>query len=83
MGLLLPTFHYEPTGSPEAAYRGDVYILDCTTNNQGSQAAASLTGMENVGMLGKELRSSENATWLSYAIPANELALGLSDLKWE
>jgi serine protease Do len=28
-------------------------------------------------MLGKELRSAENATWLSYAIPTNELALGL------
>jgi serine protease Do len=28
-------------------------------------------------MLGKELRSSQNATWLSYAIPANELAIGL------
>ena len=65
-------------GSHEAAYRGDVYILDCTTNNPGSPGGCLITCQGNcIGMLGKELRSAENATWLSYAIPTNELALGL------
>ena len=65
-------------GSHEAAYRGDVYILDCTTNNPGSPGGCLITWQGNcIGMLGKELRSAENATWLSYAIPTNELALGL------
>lgn len=66
-------------GSHEAAYRGDVYILDCTTNNPGSPGGCLIDWHGKcIGMLGKELRSSENATWLSYAIPANELALGLN-----
>ena len=64
-------------GPHEAAYRGDVYVLDCTTNNPGSPGGCLIDWHGNcVGMLGKELRSSENATWLSYAIPAYELALG-------
>ncbi len=64
-------------GSHEAAYRGDVYILDCTTNNPGSPGGCLVTWQGLfIGMLGKELRSSQNATWLSYAIPANELAIG-------
>ena len=65
-------------GSHEAAYRGDVYILDCTTNNPGSPGGCLINWQGNcIGMLGKELRSAENATWLSYAIPTSELALGL------
>ena len=64
-------------GPHEAAYRGDVYVLDCTTNNPGSPGGCLIDWHGNcIGMLGKELRSSENATWLSYAIPAYELALG-------
>ena len=65
-------------GSHEAAYRGNVYILDCTTNNPGSPGGCliNLQG-DCIGMLGKELRSAQSATWLSYAIPTNELALGL------
>lgn len=65
-------------GSHEAAYRGNVYILDCTTNNPGSPGGCLINWQGNcIGMLGKELRSAENATWLSYAIPTSELALGL------
>ncbi len=65
-------------GSHEAAYRGDVYILDCTTNNPGSPGGCLINWQGDcIGMLGKELRSAQNATWLSYAIPTNELALGL------
>ena len=65
-------------GSHEAAYRGDVYILDCTTNNPGSPGGCLVTWQGLfIGMLGKELRSAQNGTWLSYAMPANELALGL------
>jgi len=65
-------------GSHEAAYRGDVYILDCTTNNPGSPGGCLINWQGDcIGMLGKELRSAQSATWLSYAIPTNELALGL------
>lgn len=65
-------------GSHEAAYHGNVYILDCTTNNPGSPGGCLINWQGNcIGMLGKELRSAENATWLSYAIPTSELALGL------
>lgn len=64
-------------GSHEAAYRGDVYILDCTTNNPGSPGGC-LTDWQGrfLGMLGKELRAEPSGIWLSYALPADEVARG-------
>ena len=64
-------------GAHEAAYRGDVYILDCTTNNPGSPGGC-LTDWQGrlLGMLGKELRAEPSGIWLSYALPADELARG-------
>ena len=46
-------------GAAEAPYTGDVYVLDCTTNNPGSPGGAVVDSRGRlVGMLGKELRST-------------------------
>ncbi len=64
-------------GPHEAAYRGDAYILDCTTNNPGSPGGCLIDWQGNfLGMLGKELRAEPSGTWLSYALPADEIAKG-------
>ena len=64
-------------GSYEVPYRGDVYILDCTTNNPGSPGGAVVDWRGRlVGMLGKELRASGSGIWLNYAIPSASLAEG-------
>ena len=59
----------------ETPYRGPVYILDAMTNNPGA-AGGALTDRQGhlLGMLGKELRNSANGAWLNYAIPVEELA---------
>jgi S1-C subfamily serine protease len=64
-------------GSYEVPYRGDVYILDCTTNNPGSPGGAVVDWRGRlVGMLGKELRASGSGIWLNYAMPSESLAEG-------
>lgn len=61
-------------GSYETPYSGPVYVLDAVTNNPGAAGGALVTQEgELVGLLGKELRNSLNDTWLSYAIPIEEL----------
>ena len=68
-------------GSYEVPYRGDVYILDCTTNNPGSPGGAVIDWRGRlVGMLGKELRASGSGIWLNYAIPAAALAEGYAEI---
>ena len=68
-------------GGYEVPFPGDVYIVDCTTNNPGSPGGG-LVDWEGrlIGMLGKELRASASGIWLSYAIPAAELARGYRDI---
>lgn len=64
-------------GGYEVPYRGDVYILDCTTNNPGSPGGAVVDWRGRlVGMLGKELRSAGSGVWLNYAVPVEALAEG-------
>lgn len=64
-------------GAAEAPFQGEVYVLDCTTNNPGSPGGALIDSRGHlVGMLGKELRSTTAGIWLSYAIPARELSRG-------
>ncbi len=64
-------------GAAEAPFQGEVYVLDCTTNNPGSPGGALIdSGGRLVGMLGKELRSTTAGIWLNYAIPAAELCRG-------
>ena len=58
----------------ETPYRGPVYVLDAMTNNPGAAGGALVTRRgELVAMLGKELRSALNNTWLNYAVPVSEL----------
>ena len=62
-------------GAYEAPFRGDVYILDCTTNNPGSPGGALVDRQGRLaGLLGKELRAAETGVWLNYALPAAEVA---------
>ena len=62
-------------------YRGPVYVLDAVTNNPGAAGGVLTTRRgELVGLLGKELRSSQDNTWLNFAIPIAELRLSVADL---
>jgi S1-C subfamily serine protease len=64
-------------GAAEAPFRGNVYVLDRTTNNPGSPGGGLIDARGRlVGMLGKELRSTATGIWLNYALPAAELAAG-------
>ncbi len=64
-------------GAAEAPFRGSVYVLDCTTNNPGSPGGAVINARGRlIGMLGKELRSTDSGIWLNYALPASELVAG-------
>ena len=64
-------------GAAEAPFTGDVYVLDCTTNNPGAPGGAVVDSQGRlVGMLGKELRSTSTGIWLNYALPAAELDRG-------
>src|SRR5215470_1039049 len=58
-------------GAYETPYQGPVYVLDAMTNNPGA-AGGALTNSRGqlLGMLGKQLRSSRNNTWLNFALPA-------------
>jgi len=62
-------------GAYEAPYRGDVYVLDCTTNNPGSPGGGLVDRQGRlVGLLGKELRAAASGVWLNYALPSAEVA---------
>jgi len=56
-------------------------VLDAVTNNPGA-AGGALTDRRGklVGILGKELRSSVDNTWLNYALPAKDLATSVDDI---
>jgi serine protease Do len=61
-------------GAYETPYNGPVYVLDAMTNNPGAPGGALVTHRgELIGLLGKELRNSQNNTWLNYAIPIDQL----------
>lgn len=68
-------------GAFETPYRGQVYVLDAMTNNPGA-AGGVLTDRSGqlAGLLGKELRNSQNNTWLNYAIPVREIAGPVHDI---
>lgn len=65
----------------ETPYDGQVYVLDAMTNNAGA-AGGALTDHQGqlVGILGKELRSSQSNIWLNYAIPVHEMKSAVSDI---
>ncbi|MCL2005581.1 MAG: trypsin-like peptidase domain-containing protein [Planctomycetaceae bacterium] len=56
----------------ETPYKGDIIVVDVTTNNPGACGGALLCADSGkfFGMLGKELRNNENHSWLNFAIPA-------------
>ena len=61
-------------GAFQITYRGPVYVVDAMTNNPGA-AGGALTDRQGrlAGILGKELRSSLDNTWLNYSIPVSQL----------
>jgi serine protease Do len=65
----------------ETPYHGPIYVLDVATNNPGAAGGAlvNLHG-ELAGLLGKELRNSLNNTWLSYAVPIDQLRESVDDI---
>ena len=68
-------------GAADAPYNGDVYVLDCTTNNPGSPGGAVVDSQGRLlGILGKELRATASGIWLNYALPADELARGCTEI---
>ncbi|MDR2170166.1 MAG: trypsin-like peptidase domain-containing protein [Planctomycetaceae bacterium] len=55
----------------ETPYRGEIFVVDITTNNPGACGGALVSAKTGklIGMLGKELMNSENNCWLNFAIP--------------
>ena len=68
-------------GVYETPYHGPIYVLDCVTNNPGAAGGAlvNLRG-ELLGMLGKELRNSQNNIWLNYAVPLDQFSAAVADI---
>jgi S1-C subfamily serine protease len=68
-------------GAYATPYRGPVYVLDAMTNNPGAPGGA-LTNLrgELLGLLGKELRNSQNNIWLNYALPVNEMTSSVDEI---
>jgi len=62
-------------GRFQAPYSGPVYIVDAMTNNPGA-AGGVLTTQDGrlLGMIGRELRSSDTSLWLNYVVPMKELS---------
>ncbi len=66
----------------ETPYHGPVYVLDVATNNPGASGGALLTFRgELAGILGRELHNSLNNTWLSYAVPIDQLCQSIDAIK--
>jgi serine protease Do len=66
----------------DAAYKGDVYIIDAITNNPGAGGGALTTRKgELLGLVGKELRNTLTDTWINYAVPIQAKVEGTRDDK--
>jgi len=66
----------------ETPYHGPIYVLDVATNNPGAAGGALVTyNGELAGILGKELRNSLNNTWLSYAVPIDQVRQSVDDIR--
>ena len=58
------------SGILDAAYTGNVYVIDAITNNPGAAGGALTTRKgELLGIIGKELRNELTDTWINYAVP--------------
>jgi serine protease Do len=66
----------------ETPYHGPIYVLDVATNNPGAAGGALVTFRgELAGLLGKQLRNSLNNTWLSYAVPIEQLRQSIAEIE--
>ncbi|MFT7644012.1 MAG: S1-C subfamily serine protease [Pirellulaceae bacterium] len=68
-------------GAFQSPYKGPVYVVDAMTNNPGATGGA-LTNRrgELAGILGKELRNSQNNTWLNYSVPVSSIREAVEDI---
>ena len=58
------------SGINNAAYTGNVYVIDAITNNPGAAGGVITTRKgELLGIIGKELRNELTDTWINYAVP--------------
>jgi len=65
----------------KTTYGGPVYVLDAMTNNPGAPGGALTDDRGRfAGLLGKELRNTQNNIWLNYAIPASELVASVDNI---
>ncbi len=68
-------------GAFDTPYKGPIYVLDAITNNAGA-AGGVITNHrgELAGIIGKELRSSENNLWLNYALPIDAIREAIPEM---
>ena len=65
----------------KTVYNGPVYAVDAMTNNPGAPGGALTNGRGQLaGILGKELRDSQNNTWLNYALPASAVLPSIDNI---
>ncbi len=68
-------------GTFETPYHGPVYVIDAITNNPGAAGGAlTNTRGELLGMLGKELRNTQNNTWLNYVVPCDQMTTAVDEI---
>src|SRR5207253_4272664 len=61
---------YGRIGVHDAAFTGQVYVIDAITNNPGAAGGVITTRKgELLGLIGKELRNELTNTWINYAVP--------------
>jgi serine protease Do len=69
-------------GAHQAAFRGNVYIVDAAANNPGAAGGALVNWRgELLGLLGKELRSRATGAWLHYAIPVDQFVASVETME--
>jgi serine protease Do len=68
-------------GAFQAAFHGDVYLVDAAANNPGAAGGALVNWRgELLGLLGKELRSDSTGAWLNYAIPVDQFVAAVETM---
>jgi serine protease Do len=68
-------------GRFQAPYSGPVYVVDAVTNNPGAGGGVLTTrDGKLLGMIGRELRSSDTNLWLNYVVPIGELQTKVDEI---
>lgn len=69
-------------GGFQSNFHGSVYILDAAANNPGAAGGALVDWNGRLlGILGKELKSSATGAWLHYALPIDQIAATVAQLR--